>query len=479
MAGKVKSNAATGEARIADYRYDDSKRKHIPPAGLAAQGKVADSNRIDYAYNPHLPPTLRSDQTGEADKLPELLEIARTRPLTADEARTLAAALRNQAPWLEWSGKREQQGFAVEPVALHIHERISAQAITKIAARQDAQRDLFADPQLDYRKAVQFYQHDVDPTCGSGTTAYVAEQWGRRWITIDTSRVALSLARQRLMTASFPMYRVQTPCDNGADAGLGACHAPLQKSTHGVSETNPATGFIYKTVPHITLKSIAQNAALDPIFARHQAILEEKLAALNVALSGVTPALHIRLAEKLRDKEKREGKKSVTDADRRRWLLPKDQWREWEAPFDTDELWPTELALALNAYRAAWRDKMAEVNACIEAAAEPESLVDQPEPVKGIVRVSGPFTMEAVMPVAESLGCVSPIGGEPEEMATFGDRDELSVPRAAGDPVNAEAYLDRMLRLLRSDGVRFSNNKSMKFTRLEQFHSDYLEGMKC
>src|SRR5436305_6572221 len=89
----------------------------------------------------------------------------------------------------------------------------------------------------------------LDPTCGSGTTAYVAEQWGRRWITIDTSRVALALARQRLLTATFPFYTVK----DGDD-------------------TNPAHGFVYRTVPHITLRSIARNVALDAIFARHQPI---------------------------------------------------------------------------------------------------------------------------------------------------------------------------------------------------------------
>ncbi len=780
MARKKKSEEPVSDARIADYRYDDSKRKNIPPAGLAAQGKVADSNRIEYAYNPHLPPVLRSDPAGEADRLPELLEIARTRPLTADEARTLSAALRNQEPWMEWSGKREQKGFAVDPVALHIHERISAQAITKIAARQDVQRDLFADPQLDYHKAVQFYQHDVDwanrmilgdslqvmaslarredvagkvqmiymdppygikfasnfqpeiannkvgdkekdltrepemvkayrdtwtlgvhsylaylrdrlllskelladsgsifvqisdenvhrvrllldevfqahnavatiaykkaapmtktikngfnyilwyakdkekvkcrkifrprtlgdgttedpkklalwlqmpdgsertltteekreevslpenavvfradkvrdsgqldekifefdfqgeellpgkgfcwrgypqemnrlklanrltrtsetlayklflkdsggveitslwddtagkipdmryvvqtnekivsrcllmttdpgdlvldPTCGSGTTAFVSEQWGRRWITIDTSRVALSLARQRLLTSSFPFYKVRTEAQEGA--------------------TNPALGFTYTTVPHITLKSIAQNAALDPIFARHQSILDAKLNQLNSALASVTPELRRKLAEKLTDKERLEGK-SVTDSDRRRWQLPKESWQEWEVPFDTDSDWPKPLAEALEAYRVAWRAKMDEVNACIEANATPEELVDQPEPVKGIVRVSGPFTMEAVMPVAESLECDSPIGGEPDDLETFGvgGVGGVCVPPGAGDPVNAGAYLDRMLHLLRGDGVRFPNNKSMKFSRLEQYNGDYL-----
>lgn len=62
----------------------------------------------------------------------------------------MTEALRNHEPWLEWAGKREKKGFEVEPVALHIHERISAQAILKVAARESMQRDLFADPQLDY-----------------------------------------------------------------------------------------------------------------------------------------------------------------------------------------------------------------------------------------------------------------------------------------------------------------------------------------
>ena len=94
----------------------------------------------------------------------------------------------------------------------------------------------------------------LDPTCGSGTTAYVAEQWGRRWITCDTSRVAITLAKQRLMTASFDYYELARP-----DEGVGS-------------------GFNYKTVPHVTLRSIANNpdiregmsrAQIDAAIARH------------------------------------------------------------------------------------------------------------------------------------------------------------------------------------------------------------------
>ena len=79
----------------------------------------------------------------------------------------------------------------------------------------------------------------LDPTCGSGTTAYVAEQWGRRWITIDTSRVALALARTRLMTAKYSYYKLK---ENGDE-----------------KKANIAAGFIYKTVPHVTLKSLAND----------------------------------------------------------------------------------------------------------------------------------------------------------------------------------------------------------------------------
>ena len=286
----------------------------------------------------------------------------------------------------------------------------------------------------------------LDPTCGSGTTAYVAEHWGRRWITIDTNRVAIAIARQRLLTAKFDYYR-------------------LRDDSAGV-----AGSFRYKTVPHITLKSIAQNANLDPIFARHEPILEQKLAACNAALATVTDDLRRRLALKLLDKQRAEGKRAVTDADRRRWELPdKGQtWQHWTVPFDNDPDWPPALAAAVTAYRQAWRAKMDEVNACIAANAEQEELVDQPETVRGVTRVSGPFTVEGVQPREVSLGevidTVGGFGGEPEEVGpTFALREA----RLGDAPENVEAYLDRMVRLLRGDGVRFPDNKQMRFTRLE------------
>ncbi len=290
----------------------------------------------------------------------------------------------------------------------------------------------------------------LDPTCGSGTTAYVAEQWGRRWITIDTSRVAVAIARQRLLTAKFDYYQ-------------------LRDEKNGV-----ASGFVNKTVPHIMLKSIAHNAALDPIFAKHEPILDAKLAACNAALANVSQDVGNKLAVKLVQKDRRGGKRSVTDADRRRWSLPEKgkPWEHWTVPFDTDPDWPADLQRAVTEFRQAWRAKMDEVNDCIAKNAEQEELVDQPEVERGIIRVSGPFTVEAVQPpemsLSEVVGTLGPIG-EPEALqGTFEPARTVRYVELRNDleVKNVEAYLDQMTKLLRLDGVRFPNNKEMAFSRL-------------
>ena len=597
----------SNERGVEDYRHDDATRTNNPPAGIASHGQVHEKPRQEYAYNPHLPPCLQFDENGGADQLPELLAKAQRERLSADEVQILAAALKNHSPWLEWAGKQEAESFSVDPVALHIHERVSAKAIVKVAERENVQRELFADPQLEYLEAVQFYQHDVDwtnrlilgdsltvmnslaqredlagkvqmiyidppygikfasnfqstvfqrdvkekeedltrereqikayrdtwtlgvhsylaylrdrlivakelltdsgsifvqisdenlhrirclldevfgnenfvrlihfrktgalmsqgldevgdyivwyakdneklkyyqlyepkiisksglsnypnvllsdgttrnlknterqnpeqipkgaklfglhalnsqsggpnsrfpinfkgktftlsaggwktnedgiqrlikanridatdkrigfvrymndfpaipitnlwddtrgemdlryivqtstnviercllmttdpgdlvldPTCGSGTTAYVAESRGRRWITIDTSRVAVAVARQRLLTGTYDYYKL-----NDESKGVGG-------------------GFVNKTVPHITLRSIAQNTALDPIFAKHEPILKEKLENLNRALEEVTPEIRTKLLSKLAAKERSDGVEKI------------------------------------------------------------------------------------------------------------------------------------------------------------------------
>lgn len=295
----------------------------------------------------------------------------------------------------------------------------------------------------------------LDPTCGSGTTAAAAEQWGRRWITIDTSRVAISIARQRLLTSRFDHFRTK---------GGG----------EGASE-NPGTGFKYMTVPHVTLKSIAQNPHLDPIFAKHASILDAALAECAKALKLVTPAIREKLAAKLRTKPKRE----TTDADRRRWSLPPENrdrsaavrkaatvdldspaWYHWEVPFGTDPDWPTPLRDAVTSYRRAWRAKMDEVDACISANAEQEELFDQPEVVKGVVRVSGPFTVEGVRPEELSLGEKGLFDPTPNE---FDDEPGAMDPRI----VNLQAYLAKVVSGLRGDGVTFLGNNRKKFARIE------------
>ncbi len=131
----------TPSDNLTDYRYPD-KRKNNPPAQLAGHGRIAETPKQRYSYDPHLPPVLRIDPNGRPDALPELLETARQRALNAEEVRQIADALRNHQPWLEWTGKREKKWFEVDPVALYIHERVSAQAILRMAKRQDVQRTL-------------------------------------------------------------------------------------------------------------------------------------------------------------------------------------------------------------------------------------------------------------------------------------------------------------------------------------------------
>ena len=172
---------------------------------------------------------------------------------------------------------------------------------------------------------------------------------------------------------------------------------------------------------------------------------------------------------KLSEKERREGKRSITEADRRRWQLPETAWQEWEVPYDTDPDWPQPLQDALKDYRKAWRAKMDEVNDCIAAASESEELVDQPEIDRKRTRVSGPFTVEAVQPAEESLDLDAPIGGEPEEPTdTFEDAAE------GHDVVNTEAYLDKIIRLLKNDGVKFPDNRTMQFATLDPLEGDVL-----
>jgi adenine-specific DNA-methyltransferase len=328
-----------------------------------------------------------------------------------------------------------------------------------------------------------------DPTCGSGTTAFVAEQCGRRWITCDSSRVALAIAKHRLMTAKFDYHQLRSV--NAEDISRNPNGAWLTDPEGKVS--GKAT-FKCKTVAHITLKSIARNISLDPIFTKYAPILAENLGKLNREVAKVGGALKEKLVEKLVHKHREFGANAVTDADMRRWLLPdtsavfvrsfpakkpfkgvtpkqvevyrtaipKGGWKEWEVPFDVDAEWPKPLQDALTAYRTTWRAKMDEVNACIAANAEMEELVDRPETVKGVVRVSGPFTVEGIRPEELNLGDEGLFDGSSHD----GEEQTISNPVAVHHQ-NLQVYLDQMVRLIRQDGLTFLNNKRRRFAKVD------------
>lgn len=218
----------------------------------------------------------------------------------------------------------------------------------------------------------------LDPTCGSGTTAYVAEQWGRRWITIDTSRVALALARARLMGARYPYYLMADSQEGQIKEAELRREPPSREPTYN----NIKLGFVYERVPHITLKSIANNTEIDVIYEKWQ----KKLEPLRQEL--------IKLVET--------------------------HWEEWEIPREIEPYIPSWLTSTaqqrvtvepidrrarvqrIKELHAAWWEariaRQKEIDASISAHADYELLYDKPYEDKKKVRVSGPFTVESLSP---------------------------------------------------------------------------------
>ena len=204
----------------------------------------------------------------------------------------------------------------------------------------------------------------LDPTCGSGTTAAVAEQWGRRWITIDTSRVALALARARIMGGRHPYYLLADSREGQLKEAAITRTAPRSSPTQG----HIAHGFVYERVPHITLKSIANNAEIDVIWEDYQTRLEPLREELNKTLNTT--------------------------------------WQEWEIPRELTEshlknLRSSESSTVKNLHLQWWEQRIArqkEIDASISAKADSEFLYDKPYEDKSKVRVAGPFTVESVSP---------------------------------------------------------------------------------
>ncbi|MCO6361609.1 site-specific DNA-methyltransferase [Paracoccus sp. 08] len=232
----------------------------------------------------------------------------------------------------------------------------------------------------------------LDPTCGSGTTAYVAEQWGRRWITIDTSRVAVALARSRLMGARYPYYLLADSKEGQQKEGEITRTPPKSAPTHG----SIRQGFVYDRVPHITLKSIANNAEIDVIWDRLQPAVEDALAALNAALAGHSTPFKVetggRAGAKIDFTARGEVKLPSGE------MAPANGLMEWEIPREAPSGWPATAQSALKRFWDARIARQREIDASIAAKAEFEYLYDKPFTDNSKVRVAGPFTVESLSP---------------------------------------------------------------------------------
>ena len=250
----------------------------------------------------------------------------------------------------------------------------------------------------------------LDPTCGSGTTAYVAEQWGRRWITIDTSRVALTLARTRLMAARYPYYHLaDTPEGRAREAKVSGLPAG-----DGPTSGDIRQGFVYKRAPHIQLRDIANNEEIDAIWERFQGRLEPLRAALNAALG--------------------------------------EAWQEWEIPREAGADWP---APAAGAHGQWWEQRLArqrEIDSSIARNSESEILYDQPYEDAKRVRVAGSFTVESL---------------SPHRMIAADEDAPASVREAAADPVRPD-FAATIIENLGKAGVQNTKRtERLEFVRLD------------
>ncbi|MBZ9557212.1 MULTISPECIES: site-specific DNA-methyltransferase [unclassified Modicisalibacter] len=270
----------------------------------------------------------------------------------------------------------------------------------------------------------------LDPTCGSGTTATVAEQWGRRWITIDTSRVALALARARIMGARYPYYLLADSRDGQLKEAEITRSAPSSQSTRG----HIGHGFVYQRAPHITLKDIASNTEIDVIWESFQKALEPLRERLNDAVAA--------------------------------------NWEEWEIPRQADEEWPEE---AKKIHARWWEQRIArqqEIDASIAAKADQEFLYDKPYEDKKKVRVAGPFTVESL---------------SPHRVLGVDENDELIDPVVAeseGDYAEERDFVKIILENLKTAGVQQAHKEDrISFTSLTPWPGDlvcaegrYVEG---
>lgn len=266
----------------------------------------------------------------------------------------------------------------------------------------------------------------LDPTCGSGTTATVAEQWGRRWITIDTSRIALALARTRLMSAKYPYYLLADSREGRAkEQGVSGRIAPDTPTRNDLRQ-----GFVYERVPHITLKDIANNAEIDVIWEEVQTTLEPLRARLNTALDQ--------------------------------------SWEEWEIPREAAPAWPE----AVRRDHAAWWEariaRQKRIDASIARNATIEFLYDRPYEDRARVRVAGPFTVESLSPHRV-------VPADEEELLGLPDAPEDAARARRAASVPPVDFAAMVLENLRTTGVQQSRKAdAIRFTSLLPWPGSYI-----
>ncbi|HXR04814.1 MAG TPA: site-specific DNA-methyltransferase, partial [Verrucomicrobiae bacterium] len=348
-----------GDATYTYFQDDTGQRRRLKADELAKVAFSDDANHIYRMQTLASQAMGRSKGEGAASWFPVSFQGNTIRPSMSSRWKTnetgmarLKAANRLEASGTTISYVRFHGDFPVFPVTDLWVDTQSGSAMDKTYVVQTSQKIvercilMTTDPG----------DLVLDPTCGSGTTATVAEQWGRRWITIDTSRVALALARARIMGARYPFYLLADSRDGQIKEGEVTRTIPSEQPTHN----NLRHGFVYERVPHITLKSIVTNAELDVIWDKWQKILEP-------------------LREKLNDKL---GKK----------------WQEWEIPREAENGWS---GYEKKAHAEWWEARIArqtEMDKSIAAKAEFEFLYDKPYDDKSKVRVAGPFTVESISP---------------------------------------------------------------------------------
>jgi adenine-specific DNA-methyltransferase len=263
----------------------------------------------------------------------------------------------------------------------------------------------------------------LDPTCGSGTTAYVAEQWGRRWITIDTSRVSSALTRARLMGARYPYYYLADSPEGRAKEQALTGQIQAETRTHG----DIRQGFIYEHAPHIMLKTIANNAEIDVIWESSQEKLEPLRERLNAAVG--------------------------------------ESWEEWAIPRNAEAGWPD---IATKAHTDWWELRIArqkEIDTSIAQKADVELLYDRPYEDSSKVRVAGPFTVESLSPHRV-------VPADEEELV---ESVQAAEGKRARDAAPLNDFTQMVIDNLRSAGVhQAAKDDRIAFATIEGWPGDYI-----